>query len=91
MKGPNSRVCRNLSLRKLRCAVTVPSCVCREQFTIPQATPAFDDIVRQLPSEFVGPASSKTPLSAYFPPLAASTPFVSMQTRKGKSWVVSES
>ncbi len=31
----------------------------REQFSIPQATPAYADIVRQLPSEFVGPASSE--------------------------------
>lgn len=31
----------------------------REQFSIPQATPAYEDIVRQLPAEFVGPAPSK--------------------------------
>ncbi len=31
----------------------------REQFSIPQATPAYAEIVRQLPSEFVGPASSE--------------------------------
>ena len=40
----------------------------REQFSIPQATPAYEEMVQQLPSEFVGPASSKltflvTPLS----------------------------
>lgn len=37
---------------------------CREQFSIPQATPAYEEIVRQLPSEFVGPASSEPPLSS---------------------------
>ena len=33
----------------------------REQFSIPQATPAYEEMVQQLPSEFVGPASSKPP------------------------------
>ena len=52
-------------LSVLRCACMVR----REQFSIPQATPAYEEMVQQLPSEFVGPASSKltalpTPLSA---------------------------
>ena len=68
MKGPNSRVCKNRFSCKKHCTDAGPSRVCREQFSIPQATPAYDDIVRQLPSEFVGPASSsETPFPASFP------------------------
>jgi len=46
------------------CLLIGTGIVCRDQFSIPQATPAYEEIVRQLPSEFVGPASSETLPSA---------------------------
>ena len=54
-------------LSVLRCACMVR----REQFSIPQATPAYEEMVQQLPSEFVGPASSK--LTALVTPLSAAS------------------
>ena len=42
-----------------QCALKHACMVRREQFSIPQATPAYEEMVQQLPTEFVGPASSK--------------------------------